>query len=86
MKKLIIAITGSLMLLTVAFAAPKDRTFSGEITDNQCAKNSSHEMMLKKEGMADKSPSDPMVKKMCTGGCVKMGGKYVLYDETSKPI
>jgi type 1 fimbria pilin len=38
MKKLIIGLVGSLLLLTVAFAAPKDSTYSGEIMDSQCAK------------------------------------------------
>jgi len=54
--------------------------------DSQCAKNGSHEMMLKKEGMGDKDPKDPMVKKMCTQNCVKMGGKYVLFDPSSKAV
>ena len=86
MKKLIFAMTGSLLLLTVAFAAPKDRTFNGEIMDNQCAKNASHGPMLKKEGMGDKDPNDPMAKKMCTQGCVKMGGKYVLFNAKTKTV
>jgi len=34
MKKLIIGFVGSLMLLTVSFAAPKDSTYSGEIMDS----------------------------------------------------
>lgn len=83
MKKLVMGVSAC-MLLVPAFAAAKDKTFSGEIMDSQCAKNGSHEMMLKKEGMGDKDPNDPMVKKMCTANCVKMGGKYVLYDPTSK--
>jgi hypothetical protein len=73
-------------LLVPAFAASKDKTFSGEIMDSQCAKNASHEMMLKKEGMGDKSPDDPMAKKMCTLNCVKMGGKFVLFDAASKTV
>lgn len=84
--KITIGMTASLLLLTAAFAAPKGRTFTGEIMDSQCAKNASHEMMLKKEGMGDKNPGDPMVKKMCTTNCVKMGGKYVLFDATAKAV
>ena len=86
MKKLIIGLVGSLMLLTVTFAAPKDSTYSGEIMDSQCAKEASHGMMLKKEGMGDKDPNDPMAKKMCTVNCVKHGGQYVLYDAAKKSV
>ncbi|MGH7745742.1 MAG: DUF5818 domain-containing protein, partial [Candidatus Dormibacteria bacterium] len=43
-------------------------------------------MMLKKEGMGDKDPNDPMAKKMCTQNCVKMGGKYVLYNAARKIV
>jgi len=42
--------------------------------------------MLKKEGMGDKDPNDPMAKEMCTKNCIKMGGKYVLYDSAAKKI
>ena len=38
MKKLIIGLVGSLILLTVTFAAPKDSTYTGEIMDSHCAK------------------------------------------------
>jgi hypothetical protein len=86
MKKLIIGLVGSLMLLTVTFAAPKDSTYSGEIMDSQCAKEASHAMMLKKEGMGDKDPNDPMARKMCTANCVKHGGKYVLFNAASKTV
>ena len=43
-------------------------------------------MMLKKEGMGDKDPNDPMAKKMCTENCVKKGGKYVLFGGASKTV
>lgn len=69
-----------------AFAAPKEKTYSGEIMDSQCAMNGSHAQMLKKEGMGDRDANDPMVKGMCTKNCVKMGGKYVLYDSASKKV
>jgi len=61
----------------------KGKTFSGEIMDSQCAAMGSHEKMLKKEGMA---PNDPMAKKMCTEACVKMGGKYVLFNSKTKTV
>lgn len=83
MNKLAIAVT-TLLFLSPGFATAKDRTFTGEIMDSQCAKNGSHAQMLKKEGMADKDPNDPMAKQMCTANCVKMGGKYVLFNRTSK--
>ncbi len=76
----------AVLLSTLSFAAPKDTTFKGEIMDSQCAMNGSHAEMLKKEGMADKDPNDSMAKKMCTENCVKMGGKYVLYDAATKKV
>jgi hypothetical protein len=85
MKKLIIGLVGSLMLLTVSFAAPKDSTYSGEIMDSQCAKNGSHDAMLKKEGM-EKMIGDPKASQMCTTGCVKMGSKYILYNAAKKTV
>src|SRR5215813_516006 len=85
MKKLVMTIAAC-TLLTPGLALAKDQTFAGEIMDSQCAKNASHEMMLKKEGMGDKDPNDPMVKAMCTKNCVKMGGKYVLFDAASKTV
>jgi hypothetical protein len=86
MKKLIIGLVGSLMLLTVSFAAPKDSSYTGEIMDSQCAKNASHDAMLKKEGM-EKMIGDPKASQMCTVNCVKkMGSKYVLYDAAKKTV
>lgn len=86
MKKLVVGLAGSLLLVAVGFAAPKDGTYTGEIMDGQCAKNASHGPMLKKEGMGDKDPNDAMTKKMCAQNCVKMGGKYVLFNATSKTV
>ncbi len=86
MRKMAIAAAASVMLFGAGFAMAKDQTFTGEVMDSQCAKNGSHAMMLKKEGMGDKDPNDPMVKKMCTQNCVKMGGKYVLYDAAKKTV
>jgi hypothetical protein len=86
MKKIAGSLLAAFVLLTLSVAAPKEKTFTGEIMDSQCAKMGSHEMMLKKEGMGDKSPNDPMAKKMCTQNCVKMGGKYVLFDSAHKKV
>ncbi len=86
MKRYLLPVLGAVLLSSLSFASPKGKTFKGEIMDSQCAMNSSHAEMLKKEGMGDKSPNDPMVKKMCTDNCVKMGGKYVLYDAASKKV
>jgi hypothetical protein len=86
-KKVGWSLVPMLALAALSFAAPKDQTFSGEIMDSQCAKNASHAMMLKKEGMGDKDPNDPMAKKMCAVNCVKkMGSKYVLFDAAKKTV
>ncbi len=84
MKKVAVALGATLLLTLASFAASKSKTFTGEIMDSQCAMNASHAPMLKKEGMGDKDPNDAMIKKMCTDNCVKMGGKYVLYDTSKK--
>ncbi|MGH9711833.1 MAG: DUF5818 domain-containing protein [Candidatus Acidiferrales bacterium] len=86
MRKLAMAVVASIVLFTVGHAAAKDKAFTGEIFDSQCAKAGSHAMMLKKEGMGDKDPNDPMAKAMCTKNCVKMGGKYVLYNAATKKV
>jgi hypothetical protein len=86
MKRVTWSTVPILALALTAIAAPKDQTFSGEIMDSQCAKDASHAMMLKKEGMGDKDPNDPMAKKMCTANCVKMGSKYVLFDAAKKTV
>jgi len=83
MKKIAFAAVASVMLLGAGFTQAKDQTFTGEIYDSQCAKNGSHAMMLAKEGMAGKE-NDPMARTMCTKNCVKMGGKYVLFDAAKK--
>jgi hypothetical protein len=75
----------TLCLAVASFAAPKSQTFTGEILDSQCAKNGSHAMMLKEHGMGDKA-NGPAAKKKCTEDCVKMGGKYVLYNPATKKV
>src|SRR5260370_14386444 len=83
MKKIAIGAVASVMLLGAGVTQAKDQTFAGEIYDSQCAKNGSHAMMLAKEGMAGKE-NDPMARTMCTKNCVKIGGKYVLFDAAKK--
>ena len=75
MKKLILSITAC-MFLVPGLAGAKDKTFSGEILDSPCAKGGGHESMFKKMGTNDA--------KACTEACVKMGGKYVLFNGASK--
>lgn len=88
MKKAVAGLAAILLLAVLGFAAPKPKsqTFTGEIMDSQCAMNGSHAEMLKKEGMGDKDPNDPMAKKMCTQNCVKMGSKYVLFNAADKSV
>lgn len=54
--------------------------------DGECANNGAHAEMLKKEGLGDKDPHNPMAKKMCTAKCAKTGGKYVLYKAATKKV
>ena len=88
MNKIAVSLTAILLVSVLSFAAPKSKakTFRGEIMDSQCAMNGSHAEMMKKEGMGDKNPNDPMAKKMCTENCVKMGGKYVLFNPADKSV
>lgn len=88
MKKIAAGLAATLLFALLAFAAPKPKsqTFAGEIMDSQCAMNGSHAEMLKKEGHGDMDASSPMAKKMCTQNCVKMGGKYVLYNAADKKV
>jgi Protein of unknown function (DUF5818) len=80
MKSLAVGTAGVLLLLllSVGFASAKDSSFSGQIMDNQCAKVGSHETMMKKH--------DIKTEKACTNGCVKGGGKYVLFNPGTKTI
>jgi len=76
MKKLASGLVAALLLTGISMAAPKDKTYAGQIMDSDCAKMGSHEEMMKKEGTKDA--------KECTLACVKGGGKYVLYNSTTK--
>ncbi len=83
MKKLGLTVLALLTVVSLLVAAPKlhkngqAKTFTGEIFDSQCAMNGSHAQMEKMHNMPDDS-------KACTLECVKMGGKFVLYDATKK--
>lgn len=95
MKKLRLAILAFVTAASLSFAAPKwslhkngkDKTFTGEIMDSQCAMMGSHEKM---EGMHSdmfKKPSPALTgpeARKCTLACVKMGGKFVLYNKATK--
>ena len=78
MKRFAIGIAGSAMLLLLSpgFARAQNATFNGEIMDSQCAKTGSHQEMMTKHAIK--------TEKACTLGCVKNGGKFVLYDPDSK--
>ncbi len=88
MKKAAAGLAATLLLVGLGFAAPKPKSqsFAGEIMDSQCSAMGSHAGMLKEEGMADKDPNDAMAKQMCTDKCVKMGGKYVLFNSETKTV
>ncbi len=77
MKTAVLSLLVTLAVAGLSLGASKgSRTFTGEIMDSPCAAMGSHDQMLKKEG-----PKDA---KECTLACVKMGGKFVLYDAAKK--
>jgi hypothetical protein len=78
MKSLGITLIIAFILLGVSFAAQKEGTFTGEISDRYCTKANSHEMMMKRHN----SPTT----KQCIPDCVKAGGAYVLFDAATKTI
>jgi type 1 fimbria pilin len=81
MKRLTLAVAGSLMLIlmSVGFAAAQDGSFSGEIMDSSCAKAGSHDGMMQAHTKITSA-------KQCTLGCVKGGAKFVLYDASTKTV
>ena len=76
----VLALASSCPALPNPAGAPGDtiKVFQGEIMDDMCAKSGSHTEMQK---MMKSMGNDA---KTCTVECVKLGGKYVLYDGTSK--
>lgn len=86
MKKLVLNFMMATLVVGVSFASAKmhglhkaggAKTFSGEIMDSQCAMMGSHDPTGYKMTKTD-NPKD------CTLACVKMDGKFVLYDGTKK--
>jgi hypothetical protein len=78
MKKLALALAVSIVLLAPILAGPKDRVFTGMITDRFCQMAGSHDEMMKKHNVTNVHD--------CIPACVKAGGKFVLYDEATKTI
>jgi Protein of unknown function (DUF5818) len=90
MEKVSLTALALMVLCGLSFAAPqggKQKAFTGVIMDGQCAMMGSHEKMEKMHPkMFAKSSSaltGPEARK-CTLACVKMGGKFVLYNPKTK--
>ncbi len=79
MRKLGVSFVAVLVLASLSAAAPKAKTFTGEIMDNMCAAAGSHKGMEDMFHIGD----DP---KKCTLECVTKGGKFVLYNAETKSI
>ena len=80
MRKMIIVLIASASLLTAlltaSLAAQKPQSFTGEIMDQQCALLGGHTAMMNQGESA----------KDCSNRCVSLGGKYALYDSSSKTV
>ncbi len=74
MKTIFLSVIAFVVFWTMAAAAQKDQTFTGEIMDSQCALLGGHQNMMKAGEDA----------KACTERCVGIGGKYVLFDASKK--
>jgi hypothetical protein len=66
----------SILLFGASVGIPQSRSFTGEIMDSQCAAMGSHDKMMK--GVDAKDAKD------CSRKCVRLGGKYVLFDPGTK--
>ena len=77
MKRLALGFAATLVLLTVAGAAPKDQTFTGDIMASQCASMNGHAEMMKNHENINTA-------KECTLVCMKEGGKFVLFNAITK--
>jgi Protein of unknown function (DUF5818) len=73
MKRIALALAGTLVMAGLTQAAPKDQTYTGEITDGACATMGSHAGMGK--------PA-----KDCALACVQRGAQFVLLNATAKTI
>ena len=72
MKRVAICAVGLLASLSIYAQAPQ--TFKGEIMDSQCAALGGHQVM---EGKTETA-------KDCTNRCVNMGGRYTLFDSSTR--
>ena len=79
MKKVMLGVVVSCLCASLTLLAQGSKTFTGEIMDSQCAKMGSHEHMMKMH-------TDVKTSKQCTLACVKMGGKFVLFDPATKTV
>ena len=86
MQRVTVVVVSALALASLGPGLPRlggaaedaTKVFKGEIMDDMCAKSGSHTEMQK---MMKSMGNDA---KTCTVECVKLGGKYVLYDGASK--
>ncbi|MGD0907807.1 MAG: hypothetical protein ABSA96_09515 [Candidatus Acidiferrales bacterium] len=77
MKRLALGFAAIIAFLAVAWASPKNETFTGEIMDSQCAKMNGHAEMMMSHGNINTAEE-------CTLVCVKEGGKFVLFNAITK--
>ncbi len=71
MSRLTLLLLAVLLATSIGLAAPKERVFVGNISDDMCGL---------KHQMAGKSDAE------CTLECVKMGSKYVLADTANQKV
>jgi len=81
MKRVMAGMAVFAVLMGVAFtvrrAEARDRMFSGDIMDSECAEMGSHDMRL---------DGSYTTAKECTLACVKLGSKFVLYTSGTKIV
>ena len=78
MKRNLLALIGTVTLLSVSFAAQKSTIYMGEIMDSRCAQLGSHNKV--RESNHTKSADD------CSVACVKSGATFVLVDEATNAV
>jgi Protein of unknown function (DUF5818) len=90
MRKVSLTFLAFLLFCGISLAAPqggKQKAFTGVIMDSQCAMMGSHQKMEKMHpkmfNKASSALTGPEARK-CTLACVKMGGKFVLYNPKTK--
>ena len=70
------AVITTFLLATSVSLQSNDHLFTGEIMDSPCAAMGTHDRMMK--GVEAKDAKE------CSQKCVRMVGKYVLYDPVNK--